>query len=291
MFLSITNSYLKYFLLSFLFTAFGVQTFASTELVLVAPKDVIDDYNVFIKDQNISEGINYSGPKSRRDVVEMALVQRAFLLGNVSDLKVRFRPIDSYQRILKSAQSEALVSGTSAWKQDLEKLGSQVLISDAVIKSGEFEAGFFTSPKNTKALSSTSKEQILKLVGVSSEAWTADWNSLKSKGFKQIINKPLWNQMTNMTLHQRVDFLLAPFPAGNQNEIEVDGGKLQLIPNFKIGFTDSRHFFISKSHKSAAALLKSLNEGLAQLRKSGELKRAYIESGVWNERTKDWTSI
>ncbi|GAW96481.1 MULTISPECIES: hypothetical protein [Colwellia] len=47
---------------------------------------------------------------------------------------------------------QLLISFDSYWQQDALAIASKVYISDEVIRNGEYIAGIYTSPQNTKTL-------------------------------------------------------------------------------------------------------------------------------------------
>ena len=114
--------------------------------------DVYIDYQKFVADKDISSIDNVSGKNIRRDVVDMIIAQQALKLGGFSHNftyapgKVNFRNTKMLQN------GQLLISFDSYWQQDALPLADKVYISDVVIRNGEYIAGIYTSPKNTKTL-------------------------------------------------------------------------------------------------------------------------------------------
>lgn len=255
------------------------------------PTDVLRDYYAFMSGRDPAHVNDYSGPHSRRDVVEVLLTQQALALGGISAI-IDFVPVPSYLRLRAEIQEGTIaLSGTSMWMTDLVKDKSDFFISDATIADGEFEAGIYVSPNNTRALSATTLERIQLLSAVSSRAWTPDWLTLKSLGLRDLQHVASWKTMVRMVAHERVDFLLAPFQPGQEMLLQV--GKLSLTPirGVKVGLRGSRHLAVSRRTPQCKKIFDALQKGLSILRERGTLKKAYEQSGFYSPNVKDWKRI
>ena len=85
------------------------------------PGDVLTDYKLFIGKRDPLLVRDFKGPASRRDVVEMVLIQQALALGG-KQVELEFVIINSYARILEQLKSgHILMAMNSIWHCDLEK--------------------------------------------------------------------------------------------------------------------------------------------------------------------------
>lgn len=265
-------------------------TFAAN-IKVVVPTDVYKDYLKFIGNKNPLKLKEFSGEHSRRDVVELVLLQQALSEGGITD-RISFIQADSYARIQAQVKSGAvLMAANTLWLTDIEAMKSNVFVTEPMIKRGEFEAGFYTISSNKKALAVKTLEELKALSVISNKAWTVDWETLSVVGFEKMINSVTWNSMVRMVKENRGDVLLSPFQYSSDFSFESSGQKFIPIPNLKIGLMGSRHLIVSKKNPEGKRVSKGLNKGLKLLRKNGVLKKAYQGSGFFNTRVKDWIKV
>ena len=253
--------------------------------------DVHEDYLDFVHGRDVLTIDDYSGPGSRRDVIEVVLFRQALDAGNWEG-RVRFVAANSYQRIVKEIETgRSLASATSVWYADLALSPDHYHISVPVIENGQFEAGLYARPDNMKAMAARDLDAVKALRTVSNESWTADWNTLEALGLNELHSVVEWLPMVRMVDAGRVDFLLAPFQPTADFSLEVDGIRLLPIPGVKLGLQGSRHFGVSRRHPLGDRFFLALNTGLRALKATGRIERAYRESGFFNRRVADWTML
>lgn len=269
----------------------GSNTRAAETAVLTAgPADVMADYQRFLNQRDVLQLSDFSGPYSRRDVVEVALFHQALHRGGWRT-PLKFQDMPSVERLLRELGSGHVVSSsTSYWSEDLSGAQAQVQLSHAVIGNGEFEAGFYTVESNTRAMSAKSLKDLQALSGLSNQTWLVDWRNLLRLGIRaqHVTN---WELMPKMVAAGRADFLLAPFQATADLSLQVGSVRLLPIPGVKIGMQGTRHYLISKIHAEGPQLQAALNTGLQQLRQQGVIRKAYQQSGFFNPKVTDWLRL
>ncbi|MDD3312702.1 hypothetical protein [Pseudodesulfovibrio sp.] len=255
---------------------------------MVVPPDVLRDYQAFLDGRDPLAVTDYSGPHSRRDVIECVLFQQALALGGLT-ARVGMEPVSSYGRITLELQSgEALAGATSIWRRDLAPLGDDVLISPPMIREGEFEAGLYASPGNERAMGARDLADISRLTAVCNPQWGADWDLLTRLGPGGLMSASGWRVMVCMTSQERADFLLAPFQPTPGLRLAAFGATLAPIPGLKVRMPDSRHFGVSRRHPQGERVFRALVAGLKRMRAAGTIVRAYTESGFFNPAVRDW---
>ncbi|MBB5193573.1 hypothetical protein HNQ50_004331 [Silvimonas terrae] len=264
-------------------------------ITILTQQDVYTDYQRFVGKRNPLTLTHFGGEGSRRDVVELVLVQQALAQGGLT------RPIklvkvdnnsDSYTRYLKEILSgNATMGGNSAWQVDLKSIDDKVYISSPLIRSGEFEAGLYTSPDNKKALAARSLEEVRTLTAVVADSWKPDVATLENLKLKQLLQTQSWDSMVGMVEKGRADVLLAPFQPTADMSLKLGEYTLVPIPDVKVGLAGSRHLFVSRNAPHGAETYDALEKGLAKLRAKGVIEQAYRESGFFNTRTQDWKKI
>ncbi|PKF61089.1 hypothetical protein CW745_12330 [Psychromonas sp. psych-6C06] len=260
------------------------------ELIIVIPGDVKRDYDLFIAGRDPLKINDYNGEGSRRDVVEVVLIQQALALGGIKD-PIRFIVASSHARIIKQVHSgTAVMSGNSIW-YDLLNDRDLLYVSEPIIENGQFEAGLYTILENQKALAAKSLQDVQTLTAVSSKAWIIDWQTLNSMKMNSLINTVKWSSMVKMVSKGRADFLLAPFQPSNDMSFTPEGIHLVPVPRIKIGLQGTRHFAVSKRHPKGKEVIKALDTGILLLKQQGIVEKAYTDSGFFNAKVKDWKKI
>lgn len=262
-------------------------------LSMAVPTDVLRDYRrLYPQDIRAVDNLRYDHPGNRRDVVEVALVQRALYLGGISQMPTMVEQ-DDYLRILQQlAAGRLLLTGTSVWDFDARELVEQLWVSSPLIRRGEFVAGLYTRSDHPLARLSPTLEQLRHYRVVTSRNWKMDWSLLEQLGFHQVLYANSWASQARMVLAGRADLVLAPFPVSSDLRIPLDGGNFLLpVPGIKVAFPAERALAVSKSHKDGQAVFRALQRGLQQLRKTGEIERAYREAGFFNPYVADWTLL
>jgi hypothetical protein len=273
---------------------FNKNIYCSQSLKISVPKDVYNDYKIFLQKKDPLQITSYKRPKSRRDVVEIILLQKALVYGGGKQKIKITTPSSSYQRIITELENGTVdISGTSMWKESTTGK-ALILLSSPVIRAGEFEAGIYISSKHKPV----PFDQISKLSFISNRQWTVDWKTLTNLKLK-VFSTTKWTSMIRMVDAQRIDATLAPFSSHKDLTITakeiLDKKELvyTLIPikKVKVLLQSTRHFAISSKLKNSNQLLTIINKGIKILRKKKEIVRAYQESGFFNKKTKHWKHL
>ncbi|WP_291615097.1 hypothetical protein [Colwellia sp.] len=248
--------------------------------------DVYIDYQKFVADKDISSIDNFSGKNIRRDVVDMIIAQQALKLGGFSHNftyapgKVNFRNTKMLQN------GQLLISFDSYWQQDALPLADKVYISDVVIRNGEYIAGIYTSPKNTKTLAIKELSDLTELTAVSTPKWRTDWQTLQQLPIKNLTRDDSWLSMVRMVDIQWIDFILMPFNSTPDQSFVMNKVHLVPVKNIGVVLKDSRHFVISKKHPEGKEAYIAINKGLKILRQHGAIVKAYQQAGFFVDRNK-----
>lgn len=262
-----------------------------SEHTLLVPSDVLADYHRWLGDRDPLTIENFSGPGARRDVVEVALVQQAIDASGAS-FDLRLEPEDRYDVILERlVDGTALATGTSAWLDDLMPRFRDIHITTALIGRGQFEAGFYVHPDNPVVQSVSDQSDLSALVGISSRAWQADWDTLSELDLHDLIHVDHWNDMVDAVVSHQADFLLAPFQATEGMVLSAGDAELVPIEGLKLGLVGSRHMAISRSHPDGGFFNSALQLGLLRLKEAGRVDQAYADAGFYHPEVEDWTLI
>jgi len=252
---------------------------------------VLDDYQRFVGNRAIDQISSFDGAGTRRDVVDMVLVQQALQLGGYP-LQFNFEPSDSSARSLQLfIRGEVLISVDSVWGQTADRLQQHAWKSTAVIERGAYFAAIFTSPTNQKTKSIRQLSDFSGLTAVSSRAFAEDWHLLEQLPLRELRDEYNWSSMAMLVSRGWVDFMLAPFPRQRPFGYQAPGIELVAVEGVKVLLDDSRHFIVAKKHPLAEPVFAALQKGLAILRDQGKLTRAYQECGFFNPEIAHWTVL
>lgn len=262
-----------------------------SRFVVAVPTDVLEDCKKFLRGRDPMAVTDFGGPHTRRDVVEVVLLQQALRRGGW-DHRVELEALPNVARILREIEwAHAACSGTSYWREDIPAASTSFYYSDAMVEMGQFEAGLYTVVTNHRAMAAKSLPDIQGLTALSNRGWIVDWRTLEQLGIARLQHVGQWPAMPKMLAGGRADFLLAPFQATADLSLTVDTIRLVPIPGLKIGLHGTRHFLVSRRHARAAALLDNLNAGLSALRHKGVIRQAYEQSGFFNPRVAQWATL
>lgn len=280
--------------LALLMVAMIAATSAAAETIKVtvgAPADVLADYNTWLGGRDVKTLRDFSGEGSRRDVVELALVVQSIERADV-DIEVTFKGMNTTTDILEAIRSGEVVAGaTGLWKSELSTYWTDLYITTALVPRDSFEAGFYTSPDNFRALNARNRDELFSLSAISSRQWTADWATLSSLPISNLYDTPEWGDMVDRVTNQEVDYLLAPFQPTEGMVLALEQGDLVPIPNLKIGLAGSRHLAVSRNNPNGKIFNAALHLGLLLLKEEGIVEKAYRDSGFYNSKVANWDLI
>jgi hypothetical protein len=257
-------------------------------LVVLVPPDVLAQYHAYLAGRSPLDIENFSGGGASRVLVELILLHQALVLGGCKR-DIELQPVGDYRRMLALLnEGKADLRGTSVWREDVAVVPNGLLLSAPLFRDGEYEAGFYTSVGNKKALKTTSLHQLKRLSAVSNNNWTVDWRTLEAMGLSYLYHNGSYSAMVKMVFSERADFMLAPFSEGDDLTLKLNGLALEPIPGIKVALQGSRHWVASRR---GAAAFDALGKGLAQLRTEGKLTKAFVEAGVFNPVVHEWEIV
>lgn len=247
-------------------------------------------YQSFVGKRDVLGVDDFSGIESRREVLEIVLLQHALRLGGYWG-HINLKPArQTYLRRLRLiADGQYDLWANTAWLQEAKRLEDEVYISSALIRRGEYIVGLYTHPSNHRALAARTLEDVQALSAVSSKSWSADWNTLETLRPVKMVNNTNWYSLAKVLASGRADFMLAPFQAGDNQtlyhkQLDQELGVTEVvelvpIPKVQIYLDDSRHWLISRKSHDGHKIHRALERGLALLDSSGKRKQALLESG------------
>lgn len=262
-----------------LLSTFQVYGNDNKSVVIFIRDDVYDDYSRFLNGRKPLEVKDFSGAYIRRDVVDMIIAQQALSLGGFTKPFRYHKGNVNYRNTKLLEDGQLLLSFDSVWSVDAKQLIDSVYISDPVIRNGEYYAGIFTSPNNKKVQQVKQLTDFKQLTAVSTPRWQTDWQTLSALPLKELLREDEWLGQVRTVSMQWVDFMMMPLMPSLNNRYTLENIELVAVPNLVLQLNDSRHFIISKRHPDGKAAFVAIQKGLARLRKTGSIEKAYREAG------------
>jgi hypothetical protein len=269
----------------------GYADHGEDNLRIAVADDVLEDYQRFLDGRDPLDIENFGGEYSRRDVVEVVLLQQALRRGGWIG-EISLIAGGGYTRILELlANGDADITGSTTWLRDIENRADHIVSSLATIPNGRFEAGFYMLADNAKRLKVKNLRGLRLLRGVSSRSWVPDWQALARLRLADLITVPSWKLMVEFVADDRADFLLAPFQPGPEMELVVGDVRMLPIPGYKIALDGSRHYAVTNVQHYSKDLRVAIDQGLRELGKIGRIEAAYRQSGFFHPDVADWILI
>ena len=261
----------------------GKQHSAPVEIFI--RDDVYEDYQQFVAGRDVLSIVDFHSPFMRRDVADMVLLQQALALGGFQRTFLYLPGKVNFRNTKMLETGELLLSFDTYWLSDARALKDKVWISSAVIKKGQYLAGIYTSPSNSKVFSLKTLSDLKELSAVSTPKWHTDWQTMSALPLKELIREDEWLSQARMVHMQWVDFMLMPFVNSKDGVYKLEQIQLKLVPGVAILLNDSRHFVVSKNHPAGAEAYAALQRGLEKLEKNGRIQQLYRQAGFLVDQT------
>lgn len=266
---------------------------ADNTLTTLIPFDVKRDLTLFAAGRDLLDIRDFSGPYSRRDVVEVVLFYQALDLGGfkgqVRELMV---PEGNYLKVGRMLrQGRTALVANSVWLDAVNTASPEIWVTDALIEDGQFSTGIYARADRAAALKPTLLSQRDNLSAVSSSNWLVDWRELQRLEFRHMYDRNMWPEMVEMVGRGSADVLLAPFQTPLGSGIHLDNHHLLPVPGVKLTLPGSRHWVASKNHPRGKIGFAFLQRGLLKLQQMGRIEQAYRQSGFISEDVESWVEL
>lgn len=252
-------------------------------LKIGVPADVLQDFHLFLAQRPIESITHFQHPHSRRDVVELCVFLQIIERQNPK-IDIELIAVDSYAAGIAQIRAGKLAAlATSAWKADLEQFPFEIARSEAIIQPGQSLVGVYTRPDHETALACKRLDDLKQLRFVSNRDWSADWRALDELGVKKCEDVKTWRQMVYKVSCDEADALLAPFHAGDTDDILFENCRLVRVPHLEVELIDSRHYAASNDPQASLIIQKIFPE-IQRLVQQGLFERAFRECGFLHDQ-------
>jgi len=276
---------MRHSLFACLLLLFALSSHAALEITVPVTDYDKQKLDAFLNGRHWREVNSYANLGSG-GLVEQALFRRAIVLGGQDARFVDF-VVPNSARARESIRSGLVVGGGPAvWHNYCAENAEFVFQSDVLIPDGHFEKGLYTLAQKMPKIRNAA--DLRKLTVVSSQTWQVDWSTLERFGFAKRLSVPTQDQQFKMIHAGWADVLLHDFANTPDMSVEIKGVRLVPVPGVKIGLAGSRHLIVSRRHPDGEKVFAALQKGLHLMRKTGEIERAFMESGFYNQTAHNW---
>jgi hypothetical protein len=264
---------------------------APVHLKIAAVKEVADSFTSWTSVTPWEQIDRYSGSYVNRPTLDLVLELQVLKAGGLN-FDFELVPMPNHERSRHEIiDGHVDLSAETEWDSRYAADAESLLRSDALVKKGEFEKGIYTLPGNSGLLRISSIEELRKFVGATVGTWTLDVKALSAMNLKDFETAITLENVFLMIDKKRADFTLVEFSSNADLGVELGGVKLVPVPNCKVVLDDSRSWIIAKKSPNAEAILAAFRKGLVNLRDSGRIERAMVESGFLNSKVSSWKQL
>lgn len=220
-----------------------------------------------------------------RQYMELVIICNAFKQANLAG-NIHFVPGGNAQRQkIELAKGNADLLAHSIFKQSLSETiqptASSFLLTDPVVKQGQFFLGIYTSANQLEDVSiALSDNKLNTLIGTTVTSWKITVKTLQEMPIK------------SLRLFSKEDLLVPNLQRKRANFTLYSLEKkriLKRVNGYKVALSDERIFIVNK-HKPE--LYEALQNYIVYLREQGDLlTKAYVHSGFISDKYQDWTLI
>ena len=166
-----------------------------------------------------------------------------------------------------------------------------VLKSAPIQRRGEIAKGIYVSHDTFARSSMTPISNVNLMRAVSIRNWQLDWKVLENLAPASLISAVTIEQMYALVDADRADFTLLEFANGPDMVRRYRDIRLFPMPGVKVILPASKHFMVSRHIPEVQKVITALNAGIETLHRNGFIHQCLVNSGIVNERVKDWTAL
>ena len=298
MILKRANQYKYLIYLPIIILLFTSSHVIATDIILGVHYNYINNYlGIGLNDSDYStELVVDTCPKL--DNAELKNIQRVtmdllLVCNAVRDAGIADRLIlKSYPNIARGIREVAdghfdMISQTMFSADHQHMPENSLLITDPVIRSGEFEVGVFTTKNRSDILKLRKIEDFREVTGVTVQSWLIDQTMMKELGIKNVILLNKRGVIAEFIAAKRGDFT---FSYLGESVVTRIGGELTRIDGIKVSFSQERSFIVSRSNYSLFTTLNSYMKKLRN-REQDEVLAAYIHAGFIVPEFNSWADL
>ncbi|MBF0280436.1 MAG: hypothetical protein HQM13_21750 [SAR324 cluster bacterium] len=222
--------------------------------------------------------------ESQRSTMELMFVCHALKNADLGENFVLVPYPNPKRSIIQVEQDQIHIDGGSKFRKALE--GKNLLLSDALLRKGEFVVGLFSTRNRPEVLKIKSLPELRQYVGVTVKTWKMDREVMEQLGLKKVRFVGKGIHIARSIQEKKADFT---FSFLKEKVVSRVGGELLRIDGLKASLPDERVFLISPRQK---ALFEAIQHFIKVSREPEDLiKKAYIHSGFIAADYENWIDV
>jgi hypothetical protein len=220
----------------------------------------------------------------QRNTIELMFVCHAIKEAGLAE-KIILKNYPNPQRLFLMIESGDIdIDGDSKFKIALGN--RSLLVSDTLIRKGEFEVGLFTTANRLEVLKIKTKTELLEKVGVTVKTWKMDRAVMEELKLKKLRFVGKGSHIYRAIHSKKGDFT---FSYLKKKTVEQGGGSLVRIEGLKASLPDARVKAISPNRQD---IYQAIQQYIQKSRKPVDLiKNAYIHSGFIALDYENWVDV
>lgn len=222
-------------------------------------------------------------------VAEFAIVCNAVFSATLTDTIQIIHNLPHRRRLTAISTGEIDVSGSTIFPEGIANVAgeSQLLLSDPLLQTGEFEKAVFTLPNRSDVLSVGTLEELRRFSAVIVKNWRVDVATLQAMGLKKVASTSKASHYEQMIQVGRADFTISEFSSHlNQSWAK----NFVRVPGIKIGLMSTRIFPVAPGREDIVSVL---NDAIRKLRAPGSnnLEALLTRAGFFSMETNHWKRL
>ncbi|MBC8158481.1 MAG: hypothetical protein H8E94_04025 [Alphaproteobacteria bacterium] len=224
-----------------------------------------------------------------RGVAEIAIICNSIFEAGLTDRIKLIHHLPHRRRLNEIAAGTIDVSGNTIFPEAADTLTVKThpLLSNAVIRVGEFEKAIFTLPGRDDVLTVSSLEALRRFKAITVKFWVVDVKTLKAMKLKRVIEVTKPSLYARFLEAGRADFLISEF---NTNSVISWGANMARVPGVKVSLMSPRVFPVSPHRDDVQ---RAINDYLEKAR-AGEtdlVKQVFLKAGFFKPEFSGWTLL
>jgi hypothetical protein len=220
----------------------------------------------------------------QRNTLELMIVCHALRNSNLGNAFILIPSPNVKRTLLKLEQDGIDIDGNSKFRRAL--INRNLLVSDDLLRVGEFELGLFSTRDRKEVLNLKTMAALRKHIGVTVEHWKMDRAVMEQLNLKKVRFVGKGPHLYRAIHSKRADFT---FSVLKEKKVRNGEGELIRIEGFKASLPNARVLAISPNRKDIhVAIQRFISKNREPI---DYIKNAYIHAGVIPAEYQHWIDV
>ncbi|MFT2093052.1 hypothetical protein [Paraglaciecola sp. 2405UD69-4] len=289
------------------FMSSGIQADSSRVIKVIVPSGFLSSLKGMVVDSPaLLDGRDYDLPVDKcipisqikafnfgRPVLDFLIHCQVIRLNKLADTIKVIQAPNNLRAMKMVAAGDGDVFAMSEFSSVVKNLNeSNLLVSAAVLREGEFEVGLFTAPNRQDVLAVTNVNELMDLTSISTTSWSSGASSMTKITSNPPVLVSNYRNIPEMIAKKRADF--TTHSLSKKFIYDLDGKvSLQRIEGFKLSLPGERVFVVNSASGEYFQALQDFISSQRDWAKSDEdgILKAFEDIGWISSKYKDWILI